>query len=45
LIGDPAKRSELSSMGIARAHSTYAWPVVARAHLQFFSELLDGGRS
>jgi glycosyltransferase involved in cell wall biosynthesis len=45
LIGDPEKRSELSSMGIARAHSTYAWPVVARDHLQFFSELLDGGRS
>jgi glycosyltransferase involved in cell wall biosynthesis len=45
LIGDPAKRSELSSMGVARAHSTYAWPVVARDHLQFFSELLDGGRS
>jgi len=42
LIGNPAARAELSRKGIERAHSAYAWPVVARNHLEFFSELLDG---
>jgi glycosyltransferase involved in cell wall biosynthesis len=40
LLGDPALRRELSVRGIARAHDKYAWPVVARAHLSFFEELL-----
>jgi phosphatidyl-myo-inositol dimannoside synthase len=42
LIENAAKRAELSRMGIERAQSTYAWPVVARAHLDFFSRVLDG---
>ena len=42
LIDNAAKRAELSRMGIERAQSTYAWPVVARAHLDFFSRVLDG---
>jgi glycosyltransferase involved in cell wall biosynthesis len=37
LIEDPVRRSELSRMGIARARSRFAWPVVARSHLDFFS--------
>ena len=45
LIGNPAARAELSRKGIERAHSAYAWPVVARNHLEFFSELLDGEAS
>ena len=40
LLGDPAARRDLSARGIARAHGKYAWPVVARAHLKFFEELL-----
>jgi glycosyltransferase involved in cell wall biosynthesis len=40
LLGDPKARRDLSARGIARAHDKYAWPVVARAHLKFFEELL-----
>jgi len=41
LIGDPAARSRLSAAGIARARERFAWPVVARQHLDFFDTLLD----
>jgi glycosyltransferase involved in cell wall biosynthesis len=41
LLEDPARRSELSLMGVARARSLYAWPLVARSHLDFFSQFLD----
>jgi glycosyltransferase involved in cell wall biosynthesis len=41
LLDDPARRSELSMAGVDRARSLYAWPVVARNHLDFFSRLLD----
>jgi glycosyltransferase involved in cell wall biosynthesis len=41
LLEDPARRSELSLMGVARARSLFAWPVVARSHLDFFSQFLD----
>ena len=40
VLADPAVRRDLSARGMARAHERYAWPVVARAHLQFFEELL-----
>ena len=40
LLGDPARRRELSSKGLARARERFAWPIVARAHLNFFEELL-----
>ncbi len=40
VIGDSALRRDLSARGLARAHEKYAWPVVARAHLKFFEELL-----
>jgi glycosyltransferase involved in cell wall biosynthesis len=40
LLSDPQRRRELASRGQARAHERYAWPVVARAHLAFFEELM-----
>lgn len=40
LLADAALRRDLSARGLARAHEQYAWPVVARAHLAFFEELL-----
>jgi glycosyltransferase involved in cell wall biosynthesis len=40
LLGDPELRRDLSLRGLTRAREKYAWPVVARAHLQFFEELL-----
>ena len=40
LLEDADLRRDLSARGLARAHEKYAWPVVARAHLAFFEELL-----
>ncbi len=40
LLADAALRRDLAARGLARAHEQYAWPVVARAHLAFFEELL-----
>jgi phosphatidyl-myo-inositol dimannoside synthase len=40
LLNDPARRAELGRQGRIRAESVYAWPVIARQHLAFFSELL-----
>ena len=39
LLVDPSYRDELGRRGRARAESTYAWPVIARQHLDFLSEL------
>jgi glycosyltransferase involved in cell wall biosynthesis len=41
LLNDPAWRRELSKSGRERAHTRYAWPVVARQHLDFFEEVHD----
>jgi glycosyltransferase involved in cell wall biosynthesis len=41
LLGDAKARADLQSRGLARAHEKYAWPIVARAHLSFFEELLS----
>jgi glycosyltransferase involved in cell wall biosynthesis len=40
LLDDPSTRRDLSSRGQARANERYALPVVARAHLAFFEELM-----
>lgn len=40
LLESPGLRQELSRQGLARARERFAWPVVARAHLDFFEELL-----
>jgi glycosyltransferase involved in cell wall biosynthesis len=42
LLTDDGARRALSDLGIARARSTFAWPVVARRHLEFFDAILDG---
>lgn len=41
LLENPAQRSDLASRGLARVHDMFTWPIVARRHLDFFSELLD----
>jgi glycosyltransferase involved in cell wall biosynthesis len=40
LLGDAGHRRDLSERGLSRAHERFALPVVARAHLSFFEELL-----
>ena len=42
LLGDAARRREQAARGIDRAHSRFAWPVVARAHLSLFEALTEG---
>lgn len=42
LVGDPARRRELAQRGRGRAETRFAWPVVARAHLDFFEAVLGG---
>jgi phosphatidylinositol alpha-1,6-mannosyltransferase len=40
VLGDAGKRRDLSARGLARVHERFALPVVARAHLDFFEELM-----
>jgi glycosyltransferase involved in cell wall biosynthesis len=40
LLESPDRRRELAAAGLARARSHFAWPVIARRHLEFF-ELLS----
>jgi glycosyltransferase involved in cell wall biosynthesis len=40
LLESPEQRKELSEKGRARALDTFAWPIVARRHLDFFERLL-----
>jgi glycosyltransferase involved in cell wall biosynthesis len=40
LLESPERRRELSRRGLERAHQHFAWPVVARAHLDFFESIL-----
>jgi glycosyltransferase involved in cell wall biosynthesis len=40
LLDNAARRKELASRGIQHARQHYAWPVVARMHLEFFDEIL-----
>jgi glycosyltransferase involved in cell wall biosynthesis len=41
LIESPQLRRELGARGLARAQDRFAWPIVARQHLDFFEELLE----
>jgi len=45
LLADEARRAELSARGLERARATYAWPLIARRHLDFFEELLEGRKN
>jgi glycosyltransferase involved in cell wall biosynthesis len=40
LLRDEDRRRTLGDLGMARARAHYGWPVIARAHLDFFHELL-----
>lgn len=42
LLTDDALRSEFGQRGRTRALEHFAWPVIARAHIDFFEELLAG---
>jgi hypothetical protein len=35
------RRRDLSSRGLERARTDFAWPVVAKRYLDFFEEVLD----
>jgi len=41
LLESPSLRQELAAKGLERARSVYAWPIVARQHLEFFTEILE----
>ncbi|HKY04074.1 MAG TPA: glycosyltransferase family 4 protein [Blastocatellia bacterium] len=41
LIEDTALRSDLAGRGLEHARARYAWPVVARKHLDFFDEIIE----
>jgi phosphatidylinositol alpha-1,6-mannosyltransferase len=40
VLGDAGRRRELADRGLRRARLNFAWPVVARRHLEFFDELV-----
>jgi len=39
-LNDPAARREYTDKGRARVAERFTWPVVARAHLDWFEEVL-----
>jgi glycosyltransferase involved in cell wall biosynthesis len=41
LLADGTTRAALASAGLARARDRFAWPVVARQHLDFFDALIE----
>jgi glycosyltransferase involved in cell wall biosynthesis len=41
LIADPERRTDLALRGRARAETVFAWPVVARQHLDFFENVIS----
>lgn len=41
LLESPSRRQELAEKGLHRAHTVYAWPIIAKQYLEFFTELLD----
>jgi glycosyltransferase involved in cell wall biosynthesis len=42
LLSDRPRREDLSARGRRRAVSTFDWPIVARQHVTFFEEIIDG---
>jgi glycosyltransferase involved in cell wall biosynthesis len=45
LLQDLGRRQELAARGLERARTEYAWPIIARKHLDFFTELLEAPQS
>ena len=41
MIGDKALRVRLAERGRSRAETVFAWPVVARQHLDFFEDIVS----
>ena len=41
LLADEGARRELAAAGMSRARERFAWPVVARQHLDFFDALME----
>ena len=41
VLDNPGYRTELATRGIDRAHTHFAWPVIARRHLEFFDQVLE----
>jgi glycosyltransferase involved in cell wall biosynthesis len=41
LLDTPERRAELAARGYARARTVYAWPIIARQHLEFFNTVCD----
>ncbi|MBL4850391.1 MAG: glycosyltransferase family 4 protein [Planctomycetes bacterium] len=41
LLADAPAREALAARGLERARDCFAWPVVARQHLEFFNELTE----
>ena len=42
-LANEALRRDYAARGIERVRTTYAWPIVARRHLDFFDQLLERG--
>jgi glycosyltransferase involved in cell wall biosynthesis len=40
LLTDAPRRLQLGAAGLERARREFAWPAIARRHLEFFTELL-----
>ena len=45
VLESPARRRELAARGLHRARDRFAWPVIARQHLDFFEEVLAGRKA
>ena len=41
VVADPVLRADLARRGRARAERAFAWPVVARQHLDFFNDIVS----
>jgi len=42
LLESPMRRDQLAAKGMERAREQFAWPVIARKHMEFFAELMGG---
>lgn len=40
LLANAERRREMAACGLARARAEFSWPVIARRHLDFFTEVL-----